>query len=171
MRRARLLPALTCLAFLQISAVPAAAAPDSAGPEIVLSTMSYVGSEAGAVAMRLAAARARLLPGMNRVLLEDVQASVPSDAKLGGFELRCDTAELDVEAGDVVATGHVRGRTGDGRRIETDRLQYRHETGLVFTDSTVTLRDETGTYRGGGLRYLVRDGSLKLLRGATVGQE
>ena len=62
----------------------------------------------------------------------------------------------------------MRGSTPDGRRFETERLHYDHEAGLVTTDAPVVIRDKSGTLRGGGFLYQVREGRLKLTGGAQV---
>ena len=62
----------------------------------------------------------------------------------------------------------MRGKTPDGRRFETERLRYDHAAGLVTTDAPVVIRDGGSALRGGGFRYQVREGRLKLLGGASV---
>jgi hypothetical protein len=41
----------------------------------------------------------------------------------------------------------------------------------VSTNSPVEIRDETGTYRGGGFRYYIRENRFQLRRAATVVQQ
>jgi hypothetical protein len=65
----------------------------------------------------------------------------------------------------------VRGTTGDGKRFRTESLRYSHDKGLIETDSGVEITDETGSYRGGGFSYWVRENRFKLRRAATVVQQ
>ena len=111
-----------------------------------------------------------MLPERKQVLLGGVALRLATADAKGELQLRCDHGELDLGSGSFVGIGRVKGRTPDGRRFETERMHYDHGAGLVTTDAPVVIRDASGTLRGGGFRYLVREGRLKLLGGATVEQ-
>ena len=116
----------------------------------------------------MAAASARVLPEREQVLLGDVDLTVAGPGTQAGLQLTCAHGELDLESGNFVGVGDVRGHTSDGRSFETERFQYDHDAGLVTTDAPVVIRGETGTLRGRGFRYGVKDGRLQLLGGARV---
>jgi LPS export ABC transporter protein LptC len=84
--------------------------------------------------------------------------------------MRCERGTIQIESSDFDAEGNVRGITGDGRRFRTQHLRYTHGSGLVSTNSPVEIRDETGTYRGGGFRYYIRENRFQLRGAATVVQ-
>jgi LPS export ABC transporter protein LptC len=140
-------------------------------PVLEIAGMTYVASQGSSNELVLDARRARYRAGRSLVHLEGVEARVAPGAEQPGFEMTCAEADFDLAKSDFQARGDVRGRTRDGREIQTDRLSYRHEEGLVSTDAPVVIRDAGGTYRGGGFRYRVRDGSFQLVGGASVEQQ
>ena len=133
-----------------------------------LTELVYVGSKGDKSDIVLAAASARVLPEREQVLLGDVDLTVAGPGTQAGLQLTCAHGELDLESGNFVGVGDVRGHTSDGRSFETERFQYDHDAGLVTTDAPVVIRGETGTLRGRGFRYGVKDGRLQLLGGARV---
>jgi LPS export ABC transporter protein LptC len=145
---------------------------ESALPETLdLTKLTYVDSQRGNSGVILEAADARVLPRREQVLMQTVGLRLATANAKGELQLSCEHGELDLKSGSFVGIGRVRGKTPDGRRFETERLRYDHEAGLVTTDAPVVIRDGGGTLRGGGFRYQVREGRLKLLGGASVVQE
>jgi LPS export ABC transporter protein LptC len=165
--------AIRALAALLVTVCAVSALPLAAQEEPVLEIegMTYVASQGAENELVLEAERARYRAGRSLVHLEGVQARVAPGAGQPGFEMTCAQADFDLGRSDFQARGQVRGRTRDGREIATDRLSYRHDEGLVSTDDPVVIRDVTGTYRGGGFRYRVKDGSFQLVGGASVEQQ
>ena len=150
---------------------PARAAEGGGLPQTLdLTALTYVDSQGSRSGVVLQAEEARVLPQREQVLMRSVGLRLATADAKGQLELRCDHGELDLASGSFVGIGGVRGRTPDGRRFETARLRYDHAAGLVTTDAPVVIRDAGGTLRGGGFRYQVREGRLKLLGGATVEQ-
>lgn len=135
-----------------------------------LEALTYVDSRDSRRGVLLEAREARVLPQREQVLMRGVGMRLATEDAKGELSVSCDHGELDLESGSFVGVGSVRGKTPDGRRFETERLRYDHEAGTVTTDAPVVIRDATGTLRGGGFRYQVREGHLKLLGGATVEQ-
>jgi LPS export ABC transporter protein LptC len=133
-----------------------------------LTELTYVGSKGDKSDIVLAAGSARVLPEREQVLLGEVDLTVAGPDTKAGLQLTCAHGELDLASGNFVGVGDVRGRTSDGRHFETERFQYDHDAGLVTTDAQVVIRGDTGTLRGRGFRYGVKDGRLQLLGGATV---
>lgn len=164
---------IRALAALLVAAGAVFASPLAAQEEPVLEIegMTYVASQGADNELVLEAQRARYRAGRSLVHLEGVQARVAPGAGQPGFEMTCAQADFDLGRSDFQARGQVRGRTRDGREIATDRLSYRHDQGLVSTDDPVVIRDANGTYRGGGFRYRVKDGSFQLVGGASVEQQ
>jgi LPS export ABC transporter protein LptC len=163
--------ALLSLALATLAAAPGRAAERSGLPQTLdLTALTYVDSQGSRSGVVLQAEEARVLPQREQVLMRTVGLRLATADSKGELEMSCDHGELDLESGSFVGVGRVRGRTPDGRRFETERLRYDHEAGLVTTDAPVVIRDAGGTLRGGGFRYVVREGHLKLLGGATVEQ-
>jgi LPS export ABC transporter protein LptC len=163
----------TCALLLTVllgSAGPSLAAEPGLPQTLDLTELTYVDSEASRSGVVLEAADARVLPQREQVLMRSVGLRLATADAKGELRMSCDHGELDLQSGSFVGVGTVRGRTPDGRRFETERLRYDHEAGLVTTDAPVLIRDGGGTLRGGGFRYQVREGRLKLLGGATVEQ-
>jgi LPS export ABC transporter protein LptC len=145
---------------------------DEALPETLdLAKLTYVDSQRDKSGVVLEAADARVLPRREQVLMQTVGLRLATANAKGELQVSCEHGELDLKSGSFVGIGKVRGKTPDGRRFETERLRYDHEAGLVTTDAPVVIRDGSGTLRGGGFRYHVREGRLKLLGGASVVEE
>jgi hypothetical protein len=89
------------------------------------------------------------MPRTEQVVLRTVALQLRLRRR-GRLELSCEHGQLDLQKGDFVGVGRVRGTTPDGRRFETERLRYDHEAGRVTTDAPVVIRDKSGTLRGGG---------------------
>lgn len=133
-----------------------------------LSKLTYVDSQSGKSGLVLEAADARVLPRREQVLMQTVGMRLATADAKGELTVSCEHGELDLKSGSFVGIGKVRGKTPDGRRFETERLRYDHAAGLVTTDAPVVIRDGGSALRGGGFRYHVREGRLKLLGGASV---
>jgi LPS export ABC transporter protein LptC len=136
--------------------------------QLDLTQLTYVDSEGKRRGVVLKAEEARVMPRTEQVVLRAVALQLATADDRGRLELSCEHGQLDLQKGDFVGVGRVRGSTPDGRRFETERLHYDHEAGLVTTDAPVVIRDKSGTLRGGGFLYQVREGRLKLTGGATV---
>jgi LPS export ABC transporter protein LptC len=136
--------------------------------QLDLTRLTYVDSEGKRRGVVLQAEEARVMPRSEQVVLRTVSLQLATADEKGRLELSCQHGQLDLKAGDFIGIGRVRGLTPDGRRFETERLRYDHEAGLVTTDAPVVIRDKSGTLRGGGFLYQVREGRLKLTGGATV---
>lgn len=159
------------LALLAAAALArGAAAVDAADlpQQLDLTRLTYVDSEGKRRGVVLQAEEARVMPRSEQVVLRTVALQLATEDESGRLELSCEHGQLDLQKGDFVGVGRVRGTTPDGRRFETERLRYDHEAGLVTTDAPVVIRDTSGTLRGGGFLYHVREGRLKLTGGATV---
>ncbi len=143
---------------------------EAASPALELGGMTFVASQGTRNEVVLAAEHARIETLEKLAHLETVHARLASARGSPGLDMRCERGTIDLETSNFDAEGNVRGTTGDGRRFRTQRLRYVHESGLVSTNSPVEIQDETGTYRGAGFRYHVRENRFQL-RGATVVQQ
>ncbi|MFI5320038.1 MAG: LPS export ABC transporter periplasmic protein LptC [Myxococcota bacterium] len=136
--------------------------------------MSYVLSRAGVVDFQVEAKRAEISPGTGRIELIGVRARVGGLAgaaqELSGLELVCRRGSLDLETREFSAAGGVDGRMQDGRTLRTERLRYRHDSGVVTSDAPVALRDATGDFSGGGFQLWVRTNRFRLTGGARIVQ-
>lgn len=146
--------------------------------DLVLTGMTYVASIGPTNDVVLDADRAHVPSPGAEAHLEGVRARFgtkapggPTSGASGGLDMVCDRGVFDLDTSDFIAQGNVRGTTADGRRFETEALRYSHEKGLVSTDHPVVIRDDSGTYRGGGFDYYVRDDRFRLRGGARVVQE
>ncbi|MBW2273612.1 MAG: hypothetical protein JRG96_10095 [Deltaproteobacteria bacterium] len=157
---------------LQVAAtlfLAAAAAAQSALLDV--EGMTFVGSRDGADDVLVRAETARFDTGEELAFLYTVHATVAASEGQFGFEVHCDSSELDLSSNDFIARGNVRGRTDGGRRFVADWVRYDHAEGLLFTDAPVLITDSAGSYRGGGFQYQVRERRFRLMGGASVVQE
>jgi LPS export ABC transporter protein LptC len=139
--------------------------------ELAVTGMTFVQSVGDRAEMVVEADRGRLDPDSKTVHLEGVKTRVAATEERSGFELVCDTGELELETHALLATGNVRGRTGEGSAFTTSWVRYDPKREMAFTDAPVEIEDGDGVLRGGGFRYFVREGRFRLLRGATVRRE
>jgi len=138
---------------------------------IQLFGMTYVASAESRNVLVLDARQARVAPASRVATLLGVHARLSSRDGRGGMQLRCDRGTFTLGRGDFVAEGNVRGTTVDGRRFRTERLRYQNDTGIVSTELPVQIEDETGTYRGGGFIYYLREDRFRMVGGAELVHE
>ncbi len=161
-----------CAAFVLLSAIAVGSlGAESPFQQFELTPMTYVATQEGRNEVVLQATYARYEPEDNQISLRDFTA-VMSDADGGKtFELSATQGRIDLDTSAFTAEGTVRGETADGRRLETDRMEYQQATGKVSTDSPVLIREGGIAYRGRkGFIYEVRKGRFRLLGGASVEQ-
>ncbi len=161
------------LGALCLSVFPASAAFAEDGKRVLdLGGMTYVSSHGQFNEVVLDAEKAKIEPEADLAHLEVVHAvlaAVVAGAKgQGGLDMTCERGTVDLDSGDFIAEGDVRGTTGDGRRFRTEKLRYDHDKGVVTTQSPVSIRDQAGTYRGGGFRYWIRENRFQLSQGASI---
>jgi LPS export ABC transporter protein LptC len=139
-----------------------AVAGPAAAVDLILSDMTYVGSEAGAPGVVLEAEHARIEQGSDLAHLEGVRLGASS------LKLTCDRALLHLDTSDFTAMGNVHGHTADGHRFKTDAAEFRHQARIVEGDVSVDILDPEGTrLEGVGFSYDVDARRMKL-RNAVV---
>jgi len=135
--------------------------------ELRVTGMTFVGSRGETSEFVLRAERAVFFPETNIAELEDVEV-VSEDGR--EFEVRCDRGELDVETGNFLAEGNVRGKAGAGQFYRAPWVRYEHEQSLLYTDAPVTMHDDTGRFHGDGFQYFVKQGRFRLLGNVSLEQ-
>jgi len=138
--------------------------------ELEVQGMTFVGSRGDVTEFVLEARAASFSPTSKVAQLQDVQVNGNEAGDGGEFLMSCARGELDVETSNFLAEGDVRGQTGDGRRYEAPWVRYDHEQSLLYSDAPVLMEDSTGTFRGDGFRYHMKDGSFRLLGNVRVVQ-
>lgn len=166
-------PAAISLIAFALAAVPLASGADGPAEEpqpLVATGLIMMGSRPEGGELRLRARQARFSPETDRAELRDVLATVTYDDGRERVELTCDRAELDVETYNFTAEGDVRGVTGDGDRYSAPWVEYDHDKGLLFSDASVVMVDDTGRFRGDGFRLHVDEERFELLGNVSVVQ-
>lgn len=159
------------LALALLAGRGAHAAPEdatAASPPLRLEGVTFVGSRGSDREMLVVAERATFRPGERVARLEQVRTQMRGTDGAAGFEMTCDEGELHTDTSDFIASGNVKGSTGDGRRFSTTWVRYEHRQGLAFTDAPVLVEEAAGTYRGGGFRYQVREQRFRFIGGASL---
>jgi LPS export ABC transporter protein LptC len=149
---------------------PSEESADGNSPELLATGMTFVGSRGSTSELVLHSRTATFRPDRDVAHLFDVRAVVTDDDEGDSFEMTCDRAELNIETNDFRAEGRVRGTTADGRRYSASWVEYDHEAGLLETAAPVVMVDRTGTFRGDGFRYFVRERKFHLLGNVLVEQ-
>ena len=140
----------------------------SAVPPMQLSRMTFVSSEAGFTDLTVVADAAQVDMQGNKAQLDRVHALWAASNGQNSLDIVCERGEFDLSTNDFVAIGSVHGVLGDGRRFESPWMRYDHAKGVAYTDAPVSILDAGRTLKGGGFRYRVRDGKLRLTSGASV---
>jgi LPS export ABC transporter protein LptC len=138
--------------------------------ELHVTGMTFVGSRNDVSEFVLRAERAVFRPDGNLATLEDMLVTSTDEVGEHAFDVRCDRGELDVETNDFLAEGDVRGATADGRSYQAPWVRYEHERALLYTDAPVVMQDDTGTFRGDGFRYFVKERRFQLLGNVSLVQ-
>lgn len=138
--------------------------------ELRVQGMTFVGSRGDVSEFVVRAEQGVFVPATRIAHLSDVEVVSEEGADGEGFEVRCDRGELDVETSDFFAEGNVRGTTGDGRSYTAPWVRYQHDRALLFSDAPVVMRDPTGTFRGDGFRYFVKERRFRLLGNVSLVQ-
>jgi LPS export ABC transporter protein LptC len=165
----RALRAAPPLLSLVLVALVASAQPQ--GTVLQVTGLTFVGSRDSQNEVVLHAAHALFHPDTKKAQLQQVHAVVSRPGDEPGFDITCDRADLDLDTNDFRAEGSVVGTTSNGRRFHAEWVEYKSDEGLLFTKAPVTIEEASGTLRGGGFRYLVREQRFRLLGGATMVQE
>ena len=139
------------------------------GPPVLnVERMTFVASRGSVSEVVLRAEQARFDTGVDIVDLQKVSVSVSSGKSKRELTVTCDRGKLDLTTSDFEAEGNVVGRTEGGLEFTSDWIRYDHDEGVLFTDAPVLITDASGTFRGGGFRYIVEERRFKLLGGASV---
>ncbi len=143
---------------------------ESGSPELRATGMTFVGSRGASSELVLRAHVATFRPDRNVAHLVTVHAVFTDDEDGDSFEMTCAKADLNIETNDFRAEGDVQGATADGQKYKASWVEYEHEAGLLHTSAPVEMVDETGSYRGDGFRYHVRERKFQLLGHVSVEQ-
>lgn len=135
---------------------------------VTLSGVTFVKSRGGVSNVLLTADEAEFHTSVSRVYLQGMSVETKSDAGSKEFWLRCDRGVIELESGDFQAEGNVQGQMADGRSFQTESAQYDDELAVISTNVPVLLQEATGTLRGGGFQYWVREDRLQLTGGAVL---
>jgi len=140
------------------------------GVELVLSGMTFVGSESGTPDLVLAARQARIVHDGDVAHLAEVHLDAAGDDGASSLVLTCDRAELDLNTSDFDAQGNVQGRTADGHRFRTEAASFDHANRVIEGSAPVDIVDPHGTrLQGQGFRYEVRSQRMRM-RNAVVSE-
>jgi len=175
--RARLLWASPALLAPLLWASPALLAPlwwasPAAAVELVLSRITFVGSEAGEPGIVLEADRARVETDRDVARLEGVRLAAASPDGGTGLRLTCERAVLNLRTSDFTAAGDVRGRTADGHRFETAAAEFHHAARVIESHAPVDIVDPLGTrLEGRGFQYDVRSQRIRMQHAVVIESE
>lgn len=168
-RRALAIARAALLASITAAAAPAGVARAEAAV-LQITGMTFVSSRDSVREIVVRSQRAKFHTDTKVAELEDVRAEVSEGADGRSFKVTCERAELDLQKNDFLAQGDVEGETEEGQRVFAPWVRYDHERGLLFSDAPVRLTDASGSFRGDGFRYHVRDRRFQLLGNVRVEQ-
>jgi LPS export ABC transporter protein LptC len=140
----------------------------NAAPGLRVTGMTFVGSRGDTSELVVRADNALFHPDTGLADLEVVRATVSDREKGESFQMKCDSAELNIKTNDFKATGNVEGETGDGQHYQAPWVQYEHESAMLYTDAPVVVSDAQGRFRGDGFRYYIDDRRFELLGNVSV---
>jgi len=144
------------------------AAPEAT--ELRAEGMTFVGNSGAERNIVLRSRLAVFHPADGTAELTDVDAEVSVLDEGISFTMKCEEAELDVKSNDFIARGNVHGTTAEGQRYRAPWVEYSHDEGLLSTDAPVVMEDRSGSFRGDGFRYHMREKRFRLLGNVRVEQ-
>jgi LPS export ABC transporter protein LptC len=139
-------------------------------PVLHVTGMTFVGSRDSAREIVVRSERAKFRTDTKVAELEGVSAEVSEGDDGRSFAMTCERAELDLQKNDFEARGNVEGKTDNGQRVFAPWVRYDHAKGLLYSDAPVRMIDDSGSFRGDGFRYHVKDQRFKLLGNVRVEQ-
>jgi len=139
-------------------------------PVLQVTGMTFVGSRDSVRDIVVRSQRAKFRTDTKVAELDGVRAELSEGGEGRSFKMTCDRAELDLQKNDFLAEGNVEGYTDDGQRVFAPWVRYDHAKGLVYSDAPVRMVDDSGSFRGDGFRYHVRDQRFQLLGNVRVEQ-
>ncbi len=166
--RAVLCAGLVALCALLVAPQGAAAGADA--PVLQVTGMTFVGSRDSVRDIVVRSQRAKFHTDTKLAELDGVRAELSEGGEGRSFKMTCERAELDLQKNDFLAEGNVEGYTDNGQRVFAPWVRYDHANGVVFSDAPVRMVDESGSFRGDGFRYHVRDQRFQLLGNVRVEQ-
>lgn len=132
--------------------------------------MTFVGSRDSVREIVVRSERAKFHTDTKLAELEGVRAEVSEGDEGRSFTMTCERAELDLQKNDFLAEGHVEGETKAGQHVFAPWVRYDHAQGLLFSDAPVRMTDRSGSFRGDGFRYHVKERRFQLLGNVRVEQ-
>jgi len=156
------------LAVAALLVVFAASAADAAVLQVT--GMTFVSSRDSVREIVVRSEHAKFHTDTKVAELDGVRAEVSEGAKGRSFSMTCERAELDLQNNDFLAQGDVEGETEEGQRVFAPWVRYDHERGVVYSDAPVRMTDRSGSFRGDGFRYHVKDRRFQLLGNVRVEQ-
>lgn len=160
-RSARLASIAACVLFGGVRAESAV---------LQVTGMTFVSSRDSVREIVVRSQRAKFYTDTQVAELEDVRAEVSEGARGRSFSMTCERAELDLQKNDFIAQGDVEGETEEGQRVFAPWVRYDHARGVLFSDAPVRMTDRSGSFRGDGFRYHVRERRFQLLGNVRVEQ-
>ena len=155
---------------LALAALVLSGAPPADAAVLQVTGMTFVSSHDSVREIVVRSQHAKFFTDTKVAELEDVRAEVSEGAKGRSFTMTCERAELDLEKNDFLAQGDVEGETEEGQRVFAPWVRYDHAKGVVFSDAPVRMTDRSGSFRGDGFRYHVKDRRFQLLGNVRVEQ-
>lgn len=154
-------PAVASDTAQELSALPA---------DVRVTGLRFVASRDGKPEFSLEADHGLFVPHTSIAHLTQMRVVGADGVAADDFAVRCDQGEFDVETNDFYAEGNVEGTAADGREYNAPWVRYDYDEALLFTDAPVVMRDATGTFRGDGFRYYVRERRFRLLGNVSLVQ-
>jgi len=131
---------------------PAAVGGDAeAGPDEVFTDFVTAQSDSGLPRWRLKAPRANRYIAQKLVVLENPTVEFFNDLGELQTTLVSDSGSFTEDTQNMLAYGHVKVFTTDGKTLETDSLYWDDETEKIVTDSFVKLTEGRDVVTGYGL--------------------
>ena len=111
---------------------------------------------------------AEFAPSQPTAMLNTVTVKLVRPRLEGPLDLRCERAKVSLYGNAFKLIGSVEGRDVDGRRFETDWLEFDKQGGRLFTFAPVRLLDGDSVVEAGALDYDLETRAIRLTGGTRV---
>ena len=139
-----------------------------AGNRVAVDGLTFFVTESPDRYFVVRAESAEFTPSQPTTVLNTVRVRLVRPRFEGPLDLRCERARVSLYGNAFKLMGSVEGRDADGRRFETEWLEFDEKGGRLFTSAPVRLIEGESVVEAGALDYDLETRAIRLTGGTRV---